>query len=242
MAVDEGKELYDKFRALTDCGKAIEALDFLDKACEAGNKDALLAKAEITGFDDENSLREYTRLIDLACEAGSAEAWARKGDLMFMSSHGGEEILALDDGVSREEKEKFIERLPLIRKFDCYAQAAELGYVKAYEFLGDTLSDDKNAFLAEKDAKKEAAAYYARGAEKGSEKCILAIAECLENGVGTSENVEKAIELYTALADKGNRNAMLRLCEIYSEGRKGVEIDRELAAKYMLMTGLTFDE
>lgn len=241
MAIDEGKILYERFIELTEKGKSVEALDSLDRACALGDKDALLAKAKIIGYEDDAAECEYSCLIDKACEAGSAEAWALKGDLMFSRPRGGEEILALEDGISRENKEKFILRLPLIRKFDCYAQAAELGYIAAYEFLGDALANPENAFLAEKDAEKEAVSYYARGAEKGSENCVLKLAECLEEGFGVEKNIEKALSLYNELATLGNKNAMLHLCEIYTQGREGIEPDSDLARKYMLMTGLSFE-
>ncbi len=240
MSFEKGKEEYDRFCELTEKGKAVEALEFLDRACMLDNKEALVAKAKLTGFDDEESLSEYRRLLERACEAGSGEAWAMKGDLQLLLPAGGEEIFELQDGVAEEKKKEFVSKLPYVRKFDCYAKAAELGFSDACLFLGEMLQKPEYSFLAERDAKKEAAAYYARGAEGGNPECILRLAECLEEGIGVDKDVTKAITLYKELADKGNKNAMLHLCEIYSEGREGVEPDKNEAMKYIFMTGLSF--
>lgn len=240
MTEEKGKTEYEKFCTLAEEGKATESLKWLDKACELKYADALIAKAKIIGFDDELSLNKYRELVEEACSQGSGEAWAMKGDLYSRLPVGGEEIFALEDGISYENKEKFVSKLPTLRKFDCYEKAAELGYRSANVFLGETLLKPEFAFIAERDAQKEAFGYFKRGADGGDEKCVLRLAECLEEGCGTDKDVPKAVSIYKELVGRGNKDAMLHLSEIYSVGREGIEPDRETAMKYMLMTGLKF--
>lgn len=144
---------------------------------------------------------------------------------MAEGEDNNEEALKLMELATERDIDKAIE---------CFEKSIELGYNKAYKFLGDMYA--KGEYGVEADQTK-AAEYYKMGADAKDFTCTHLYADCLYNGNGVEQNPEEAIAMYQWLVDvqAHNKNdyawGAYMLGKVYEEGIY-VEKDEEQSKAY----------
>ena len=179
---------------------------------------------KVTLAEGEDNIAIGTQLMDLATERDNAMAAYYWGLI-----YSGQTIPGLGQTVQEGAFE-----LDIDKAIAYYEQSIDLGYQKAYKFLGNMYYNGD--YGVEQD-KAKAVEYYAAGAENGDFTCTHLYADCLYNGDGTEQDVDKAIELYQWLVDVQAHNkhdyawAAYMLGTVYEEG-KYVEKDENKAQEY----------
>ena len=56
---------------------------------------------------------------------------------------------------------------------------------------------------------------YKKAVEAGNKNAIKDLAECYYEGLGTNQDIDKAVELYTKIAEKGDTLAMITLADYF---------------------------
>ena len=130
--------------------------------------------------DDERSLRQAIRLYrdisDSDCDDFfKAEAYYKMG------------IAYHDLG---DEK----------KAFTCFKKAAKLNWHEAYAKLGDAYRYGNGVEPDDEAARK----WYRKGADVGEITAILRLAECYKDGIGGTQDYEKAMDCYLMLAERIN--------------------------------------
>ncbi len=130
--------------------------------------------------DDERSLRQALRLYRDITDSGcddffKAEACYKMG------------IAYHDLG---DEK----------KAFTCFKKAAKLNWHEAYAKLGDAYRYGNGVEPDDEAARK----WYRKGADVGEITAILRLAECYKDGIGGTQDYEKAMDCYLMLAERIN--------------------------------------
>lgn len=107
-----------------------------------------------------------------------------------------------------------------------FRQAIELGYVEAYEYLGQLAGLNEDGTT--KDIQK-GYEYFMKGAELSEPNCMFWIGLIYENGLNGRASLPSAIKWYKRAAEAGLSFAYLCLGKIYYYGREGVAEDNKLA-------------
>jgi uncharacterized protein len=123
------------------------------------------------------------------------------------------------EALNREDYEEAIRYYKLAAAKGNGDSMNDLAYI--YKFVGDYL-DEKAAFE-----------WYTRGAEAGSPSAINGLGTCYLDGVGTTADVNKAIELFEQSAASQVHYAYYNLGVLYYEGKQ-VEKNDEKALLYFL--------
>lgn len=251
-------------------------IDILQEDVDAGNVDALWLMAnELLGNGEEDRAVEY---MERAFQAGQIDAlmmygniYANRNDELFDRAAAAEcykkaaeqgcaeACKALGDLALEEDDEPFwmIERVPengskelQLRhraQFAGYLRAAELGLISAATAVSSAYHEgrpvernDEKAFL-----------WASRAADENDPTALYMMGFFNENGLGCEKDIAAALMFYTAAADKGVVQAMLRLADIYKNGietedadgnrRILVEPNEERAARYLFTAGVGRD-
>ena len=108
-----------------------------------------------------------------------------------------------------------------------FEMAAELGYTKAYNILGQIYlkgegvdQNDEQAFL-----------WYQKAAQQGDPDGQNNLAQLYRNGQGIEQDYAQAVQWYLKAADQGQMAALNNLGQLYRDGT-GVEQDYEKAVEY----------
>ena len=225
-----GEQLYQAALLYREKGDFDTALTFMHEALARGCDNALVEMAawyfcgKVTLAEGEDNIAIGTQLMDLATERDNAMAAYYWGLI-----YSGKTIPGLGQTVQEGAFE-----LDIDKAIAYYEQSIDLGYQKAYKFLGNMYYNGD--YGVEQD-KAKAVEYYAAGAENGDFTCTHLYADCLYNGDGTEQDVDKAIELYQWLVDVQAHNkhdyawAAYMLGTVYEEG-KYVEKDENKAQEY----------
>lgn len=86
--------------------------------------------------------------------------------------------------------------------------------------------------------------WFSKGVEQGDDSCECELALIYQCGKGVKQDLDKAIDLYTQAAVKGNETAILELGLIYenADGVEGVEADYAKAAEWYIKLATKGDE
>jgi uncharacterized caspase-like protein len=111
------------------------------------------------------------------------------------------------------------------------ASLAEEGNVRAMIGLGymSLAASDKNRFKPEK-----AFAMFTEAADKGDPEAMFELGKLYEKGIGTNQDVAKALSLYQKAADLGFSDAINDLGFLYYQGAVGQKPDRKKAVALFL--------
>ncbi len=217
------------------------ALQFMHEAFDRGCDDALVEvaawyfvdKAPLADGQDNNE--EAIKLMNLATDRDNAMAAYYWGIIYagggFPALEGG-----ADPNVIAPDMDKAIEY---------YEESIELGYNKAFKFLGNMYVNGE--YGVEADVEK-GVSYYKMGAEKEDFTCTHLYADCLYNGTGVEQDVEEAMRLYQWLVDvqAHNKNdyawGAYMLGKIYDEGVYVTKDDEKAKSYYELAASLGNEE
>lgn len=111
------------------------------------------------------------------------------------------------------------------------ASLAEEGNVRAMIGLGymSLSASDKDRFKPEK-----AFELFTAAADKGDPEAMFELAKLYEKGIGTSQDVDRALALYRKAAELGFADAQNDLGFLYFQGAAGLKRDQSLAVDYFL--------
>ncbi len=225
-----GEQLYQAALLYREKGDFKTALTFMHEALARGCDNALVEMAawyfcgKAPLAEGEDNIETATHLMDLATERGNAMAAYYWGLIYSDCSI---------PGLGQKVEEGHFE-VDIDKAIEYYELSIELGYQKAYKFLGNMYYNGD--YGVEQD-KAKAVEYYAAGAEAGDFTCTHLYADCLYNGDGIEQDGAKAMELYQWLVDvkAHNKNdyswAAYMLGNIYTEGTY-VEQDTQKAQEY----------
>lgn len=225
-----GDELYAAALLYRAEGDFDTAVKFMSEAYARGTVNALVEvaawyfcdKVTLEPGQDTNEIALY--LLNLATEQDNAMAYYYWGLI-----YSGKSFPAVGGPVSEDIIPYDIEKAIWY-----YEKSNELGYGKAYKFLGDMYY--KGDYGMEQDF-EAAAAYYKQGADNLDFTCSHLYADCLYEGIGVEQDVNEAIRLYQWLVDvkAHNKNdyawGAYMLGKIYDEGVY-VEKDEALSLSY----------
>lgn len=233
----------------------------LEKACEEGHLEATIALArsyDEGGLGRINQARAF-RYYLLAAEKGdsasmlmtglfyaqgeavmkdliAAETWIRKGieagdpegtaTLRAFLSVAATEYVTGAAGITDDAK-----------AFAMATEAETLGNAEAFLVLGETyLKKDKR-----KGHEARGWKCFASAADQSLPGIKEALAFCLETGMGTEPDIERAVALYRGAAEAGRPFAMARLGYAYEMG-EGVEKDEKLAMAWLIKAAMQGDK
>lgn len=213
------------------------AIEWFNKAIEAGQIDALLSAASVyldknSGFHDEGLARQYLRR---AVDQGSIPAIIALGDLELTDTDipFWQQATQLRDLEFPDKKPKRKIREQHKKQMAWYCLAAEAGDTDAMNALSMAYHlgypgkrDDEQAFL-----------WASRGADAGDGSAMYQTAYLYENGFGAERDIDAALLLYTEAAEQGVRSAMVRLYEIYTKGLGTIQPNGKKAAHYLWLSG-----
>ena len=86
------------------------------------------------------------------------------------------------------------------KAFTCFKKAAKLNWHEAYAKLGDAYRYGNGVEPDDEAARK----WYRKGADVGEITAILRLAECYKDGIGGTQDYEKAMDCYLMLAERIN--------------------------------------
>ena len=123
----------------------------------------------------------------------------------------------------------------------CFKKAAKLNWHEAYAKIGDAYRYGNGIEKDEAQARK----WYKKGADVGEITAILKLAECYKNGIGGTQDYEKAMDNYLMLAERVNDRgfkhqyagigtALYELGNMYLNGL-GVQPDLKEAIRYFTL-------
>ena len=111
------------------------------------------------------------------------------------------------------------------------ASLAQEGNVRAMIGLGymSLSTNDKTRFKPEK-----AFAMFTEASEKGDPEAMFELGKLYEKGIGTDQDVAKALSLYERAADLGFADAINDLGFLYYQGASGLKADKKKAVELFL--------
>ena len=207
-------------------GEDEKSADYLSRAMDADQIDALLYVAEIYTESDVLQAEEYYRR---AAEKGSEKAIIALGTLALKDTEipfwiQATDLCETEDAIHEQHKTQFA----------WYLLAAEGGMTEAmtkvsvaYHYGYPCEKNDDTAFL-----------WASRAADAGDTTAMYQIGYFYENGCGCDKDMNAAVMFYTQAAESGIFEAMLRLDEIYGCGKDGIEKDAQKANRYRFMSGI----
>ena len=199
-------------------------MKFMHEALARGCDNALVEMAawyfadKVTLEEGQNNNKEAIRLMNLATERGNGMASYYWGLIYSGGNIPGLGGLVVSEDVVPRDIDKAVE---------CFEKSIELGYNKAYRFLGDMYFNGEYGIEANQSKGVE---YYKMGADEQDFTCTHLYADCLYNGTGVDQDVHEAINLYQWLVDveAHNKNdyawGAYMLGKIYEEG---VYVDKD---------------
>lgn len=209
------------------------ALEYIERAAEAGQTDALLFYAELYGnlsdndFYDEEKAAAYYRK---AAEKGNIKAILALGDRSLKNTD-----IPFWKRTADDLSEDLFERHKA--QFAWYLLAAEGGCVEvmphiatAYHYGYPCEKNDETAFL-----------WAARAADAGDCYAMYQVGYFYENAIGCEKDMTTALMFYTNAAESGISNAMYRLIDIYAYGKDGIAADKEKENRYRFLSGMGRD-
>ena len=229
---------------LLENGEEDRAVEYMERAFQAGQIDALMMYGNIYAnrndelFDRAAAAECYKK----AAEQGCAEACKALGDLAL--EENDEPFWMIERVPENGSKEL---QLRHRAQFAGYLRAAELGLISAATAVSSAYHEgrpvernDEKAFL-----------WASRAADENDPTALYMMGFFNENGLGCEKDIAAALMFYTAAADKGVVQAMLRLADIYKNGietedadgnrRILVEPNEERAARYLFTAGVGRD-
>lgn len=229
---------------LLENGEEERAVEYMERAFQAGQIDALMMYGNIYAnrngelFDRAAAAECYKK----AAEQGCAEACKALGDLAL--EEDDEPFWMIERVPENGSKEL---QLRHRAQFAGYLRAAELGLISAATAVSSAYHEgrpvernDEKAFL-----------WASRAADENDPTALYMMGFFNENGLGCEKDIAAALMFYTAAADKGVVQAMLRLADIYKNGietedadgnrRILVEPNEERAARYLFTAGVGRD-
>ena len=229
---------------LLENGEEDRAVEYMERAFQAGQIDALMMYGNIYAnrndelFDRAAAAECYKK----AAEQGCAEACKALGDLAL--EEDDEPFWMIERVPENGSKEL---QLRHRAQFAGYLRAAELGLISAATAVSSAYHEgrpvernDEKAFL-----------WASRAADENDPTALYMMGFFNENGLGCEKDIAAALMFYTAAADKGVVQAMLRLADIYKNGietedadgnrRILVEPNEERAARYLFTAGVGRD-
>lgn len=228
---------------LLENGEEDRAVEYMERAFQAGQIDALMMYGNIyANRNDELFDRAAAECYKKAAEQGCAEACKALGDLAL--EENDEPFWMIERVPENGSKEL---QLRHRAQFAGYLRAAELGLISAATAVSSAYHEgrpvernDEKAFL-----------WASRAADENDPTALYMMGFFNENGLGCEKDIAAALMFYTAAADKGVVQAMLRLADIYKNGietedadgnrRILVEPNEERAARYLFTAGVGRD-
>ena len=209
------------------------ALQYIERAAEAGQTDALLFYAELYGnlsdndlYDEEKSAAYYRK----AAEKGNIKAILALGDRSLKNTD-----IPFWKCTANDLSEDLYERHKA--QFAWYLLAAEGGCIEvmpriatAYHYGYPCEKNDETAFL-----------WAARAADAGDCYAMYQVGYFYENAIGCEKDMTTALMFYTNAAESGISNAMYRLIDIYAYGKDGIAADKEKENRYRFLSGMGRD-
>ncbi len=210
-----------------------EATVWYAKALEAGLVDALFIEAQKYLKTNRELAGQYLRR---AAEKGHIPSIIGLSKLEIAEDEEDFWEVAIkkneaDIVPSSEQTEHHLRQLAWV-KLAAEAEDAESMYhiAVAYQFGYPVEKDEKEAFRL------------AMAASDDGNGSAMYLAGCFfENGIGTDKDIDKALALYEASAEKGIMSSMIRLYEIYKDGLEHIPADKEKSARYLFMSGIGRD-
>ena len=214
-------------------GDMEQAVEWLDKAIEANQLDALLATAQAyaepgtEAYSRADAMDYYRR----AARAGSLEALTALGDLELTDTHISFYDMALllhsPDAPRKKPDQHMMEQHR--KQLAWYTLAANAGAVGPMLALSDAYAQ---GYPVEQDA-AQAFFWANQGAGAGDPLCMYKAARMLEQGNGVQQNLPEAVRLYEQAALEGMEQAAERLWQIYTTGLGAIHSNRRKAAFYL---------
>lgn len=209
------------------------ALQYIERAAEAGQTDALLFYAELYGnlsdndfYDEEKAVAYYRK----AAEKGNIKAILALGDRSLKNTD-----IPFWKCTANDLSEDLYERHKA--QFAWYLLAAEGGCVEvmpriatAYHYGYPCEKNDEMAFL-----------WATRAADAGDCYAMYQVGYFYENALGCEKDMTTALMFYTNAAETGISNAMYRLIDIYAYGKDGIAADKEKENRYRFLSGMGRD-
>lgn len=189
------------------------ALALYKKALSNGCQDALYAMGIV--YEDATQVqRDKQKAVDLyekAADAGSESgAWAAA----LMYHHGR--------GIKVDHK----------KAFTLFNRAVEMGYDDP--MLNDYLAWCHYAGLGTEKNEQKAIEWWRKGADAGSIKCILLLADRYQRGEGLPRDMAIAVQLFQSGAAKGNESCMNSLAWLRATSSDVEYLDGKEAVEYAL--------
>ncbi len=221
------------YEYLKNEGKDEEASIWYDKALEVGHVEALFAEAQKCLKTNRELAGQYLRR---AAEKGHIRSIIGLSELELASGDENFWQVAMkknspDFAVTPEQTERHL------RQFAWFKLAAEAGdgdsmstLAVAYHFGYPVERNDKEAYRLAVAA-----------AEENNYPAMYQLAYFLENGLGCERDLDRAVEYYTASAERGIMSSMLRLYEIYKDGLEHIPADKSKSTRYLFMSGVGRD-
>lgn len=166
------------------------ALKLYHKSAKLGNADAMYSIGYMykNGLGVKRSISKTIKWYDKAIKEGNLMAAAMKG-MMY----------EIGDGVKVDAN----------RAFELYLSAAEQELPFAQVLLGNMYFNGVEGAV-ERDY-DQARKWYEKAAYFNNEVALTSLAFMYENGIGTTRDIEKAIQLYRKAAENNSYNARLAL-------------------------------
>ena len=220
-----GEELYQAALLYRAEGKFDTAIKFMHEALARGCDNALVEMAawyfagkapEVPGKDSNEVALSLMEIASSRDNPMAAYYWGLIYAGKTIPGLGG---LVVGEDVVPRDGEKAVYY---------YELSNELGYGKAYRYLGDIFYYGQNG--TEIDYAR-AAEYYRQGAETGDFTTSHLYADCLYNGIGVEKDPETAIALYQYLVDVKAHNKSDYAWGAYMLGKvyeEGIYVDKDL--------------
>lgn len=246
----DGEQLYQAALLYREKGDFETGLTFMKAAFARGCDNALVEVAawyfgnNIALEEGQDTNEEAIKLMNLAMERDNGMAayyWGliySGGNIPGVPNNnpGAGDKMCVGEDVVERDIEKGLEYFKL---------SIELGYGKAYKQLGNMYFNGENGTEVDQET---GASYYKMGAEAEDFTCTHLYADCLYEGIGVEQDVEKAMELYQWLVDvqAHNKNdyawGAYMLGKIYDEGTYVERDETKAKENYELAASLGNEE
>lgn len=208
------------------------AMEYVERAADAGQIDALLFYAELYSdpsdaefYDEEKADEYYRKAAEKGCETAIlalGDRALRDIDVPFWKQAA--DSAKVTENIREQHKAQFA----------WYLLAAQGGCVRimphiatAYHYGYPCEKNDEQAFL-----------WASRAADAGDSYAMYQIGYFYENALGCEKDMTVALLFYIQAAEGGVLNAMYRLIDIYTNGKDGIPADKEKANRYRFMSGV----
>ena len=205
-----------------------EAQIWYDKALAEGQVDALLTEAKKHLPTNKEMAKQYFKQ---AAERDSLFAMIELSKLELLKEDTPFWEVAINQKDVYEDKD-LLERHQ--KSFQWLLQAAEYGspyamikIVIAYHYGYPCAKNDDSAFL-----------WASRAVDKEDTYAMYQLGYFYENAYGCDKDMQAAVFYYTNAAEAGIFNAMIRLVDIYANGKDGIKQDKKKADRYLFMSGI----